>query len=317
MAIEKNGKVYLVGAGPGDPGLLTLKAKECISQADVVVYDYLANETFLDYADDKTELIYAGKKGSCHTLNQKEINSLLVKKAKEGLTVVRLKGGDPFIFGRGGEEVQDLVKAGISFEVVPGVTSAIAVPAYAGIPLTHRDYNSAVTFVTGHEDPSKKESDIAWDALAMSRGTLVFLMGVGNLPRIVENLMEHGRSPETPVAIIQNGTVPEQKTIIGKLQDITEQAQREGVKPPAIIVVGDIVNLRNELDWFEKRPLFGKRIVVTRAREQASDFLVRLNELGAACIEFPTIEVVPPPSWGALDGPLCTWKGTSGFCLPV
>ena len=213
-----------------------------------------------------------------------------------------MKGGDPLIFGRGGEEVQDLVKAGISFGVVPGVTSAIAVPAYAGIPLTHRDYNSTVTFVTGHEDPTKKESDIAWDALAMSRGTLVFLMGVGNLPRIVENLMEYGRSPETSVAIIQNGTIPEQRTIIGKLQDITEQAQREGVKPPAIIVVGDIVNLRKELDWFEKRPLFGKRIVVTRAREQASDFLVRLNELGAACIEFPTIEVVPPPSWDALDG---------------
>jgi len=302
MAKEKKGKVYLVGAGPGDPGLLTLKAKECISQADVVVYDYLANEAFLDYADPKTELIYAGKKGGSHTMKQKEINSLLVKKAKEGLTVVRLKGGDPFIFGRGGEEVQDLVKAGISFEVIPGVTSAIAVPAYAGIPLTHRDYNSTVTFVTGHEDPTKKESDIAWNALAMSRGTLVFLMGVGNLSRIVENLMEHGRSPGTPVAIIQNGTVPEQKTIVGKLQDITEKAQGEGVKPPAIIVVGDIVNLRNELDWFEKRPLFGKRIVVTRAREQASDFLVRLNELGAACIEFPTIEVVPPQSWDALDG---------------
>ena len=301
MTIEKDGKVYLVGAGPGDPGLLTLKAKECLSQADVVVYDYLANETFLEYADHETELIYAGKKGGSHTMNQKEINSLLVKKAKEGLTVVRLKGGDPFIFGRGGEEVQDLVKAGVSFEVVPGVTSAIAVPAYAGIPLTHRDYNSTVTFVTGHEDPTKKESDIAWDALARSRGTLVFLMGVGNLPRIVENLMEHGRSPETPVAIIQNGTVPEQKTLVGKLQDITEQAQSEGLKPPAVIVVGDIVNLRKELDWFEKRPLFGKRIVVTRAREQASDFLVRLNELGAACIEFPTIEVVPPTSWDALD----------------
>jgi len=301
MNKDKDGKVYLVGAGPGDPGLLTLKAKECITQADVVVYDYLANEAFLDYAKPKAELIYAGKKGGCHTMKQNEINSLLVKKAKEGLKVVRLKGGDPFIFGRGGEEVQDLVKAGISFEVVPGVTSAIAVPAYAGIPLTHRDYNSTVTFVTGHEDPTQKESDIAWDALAMSRGSLVFLMGVGNLPQIVESLVEHGRAPETPVAIIQNGTVPEQKTIVGKLQDITEQAQREGVKPPAIIVVGDIVNLRKELDWFEKRPLFGKRIVVTRAREQASDFLVRLNELGAACIEFPTIQVVPPKSWDALD----------------
>jgi len=301
MTKEKDGKVYLVGAGPGDPGLLTLKAKECLSQADVVVYDYLANEAFLDYANHKAELIYVGKKGGCHIMNQDEINNLLVKKAKEGLKVVRLKGGDPFIFGRGGEEAQDLAKAGISFEVVPGVTSAIAVPAYAGIPLTHRDYNSTVTFVTGHEDPTKKESDIAWDALAKSRGTLVFLMGVGNLPGIVENLMEHGRSPETPVAIIQNGTVPEQKTVTGRLHDITEKAQREGVKPPAIIVVGDIVNLRGELEWFEKRPLFGKRVVVTRAREQASDFLACLNELGATCIEFPTIEVVPPPSWDALD----------------
>jgi uroporphyrinogen III methyltransferase/synthase len=301
MGKEKDGKVYLVGAGPGDPGLLTLKAKECLSQADVVVYDSLANEVFLKYAHSKAELIYVGKKGGCHTMKQDEINNLLVKKAKEGRKVVRLKGGDPFIFGRGGEEARDLATAGISFEVVPGVSSAIAVPAYAGIPLTHRDYNSTVTFVTGHEDPTKKESDIAWEALAKGKGTLVFLMGVGNLPRIAENLMEHGRSPDTPVAIIENGTVPEQKTITGRLQDISEKARKEGLKPPAIIVVGDIVNLRGELEWFEKRPLFGKRIVVTRAREQASDFLIRLNALGAACIEFPTIEVVPPPNWDALD----------------
>ena len=309
MATDKEGKVYLVGAGPGDPGLLTLKAKECIEQADVVVYDYLANEAFLDYANHQAELVYVGKKGGCHTMNQNEINNLLVKKAKEGLKVVRLKGGDPFIFGRGGEEAQDLATAGISFDVVPGVTSAIAVPAYAGIPLTHRDYNSTVTFVTGHEDPTKKESDIAWDALAKSKGTLVFLMGVGNLPHIAENLMEHGRSPDTPVAIIQDGTVPEQKTITGRLQDIAERARREGLKPPAIIVVGDIVNMRGELEWFEKKPLFGKRIVVTRAREQASDFLVRLNALGAACIEFPTIEVVPPPSWDALDRAIMRLEG--------
>jgi uroporphyrinogen III methyltransferase/synthase len=301
MAKKKKGKVYLVGAGPGDPGLLTIKAKECIAEADVVIYDYLANKAFLAYADADAKLIYVGKKGGSHTMSQEDINALIVEKANKGLNVVRLKGGDPFIFGRGGEEAEELVKSGASFEVIPGVSSAIAVPAYAGIPLTHRDYTSTVAFITGHEDPTKEKSDIAWDKLSSAVGTLVFLMGVGNLPRIAKSLMDHGRPPETPVAVIYRGTVPEQKTIVGTLQDIAERAQREKVKPPAIIVVGEIVNLRKELNWFENRPLFGRRVVVTRAREQASGFLASLSELGAECIEFPTIEIIPPSSWEHLD----------------
>ena len=301
MAKAKKGKVYLVGSGPGDPGLLTLKAKECIEKADVVVYDYLANRVFLEYARKGAELIYVGKEGGRHTMSQDNINSLIVSKAHQGLNVVRLKGGDPFIFGRGGEEALELVKAGISFEVVPGVTSAIAVPAYAGIPLTHRDFTATVAFITGHEDPAKETSGIAWDKLATGIGTLVFLMGVGNLPKIAASLMEHGRSSDTPVAVIRAGTVPGQRTLTGSLGNIADKAQKENIKPPAIIVVGDVVSLRKELNWFEERPLFGKRIVVTRAREQASDFLACLSELGAECVEFPTIEVIPPSSWKELD----------------
>jgi uroporphyrinogen III methyltransferase/synthase len=301
MAHLKKGKVYLVGAGPGDPGLLTLKAKACIEKADVVIYDYLANAVFLDYAKRGAERIYVGKEGGRHTLGQNEINRLIVEKASAGLRVVRLKGGDPFIFGRGGEEAQELVKAGIPFEVVPGVTSAIAVPAYAGIPLTHRDFTATVAFVTGHEDPGKETSNIAWDKIATGIGTLVFLMGVGNLPKIAASLMEHGRSPATPVAVIRAGTGPSQRTVTGSLGNIAEVAKKEGLKPPAIIVVGDVVGLRNNLNWFEQKPLFGKRIVVTRAREQASDFVARLSELGAECVEFPTIEVIPPLSWKELD----------------
>jgi len=301
MTEQKKGKVFLVGSGPGDPGLLTLKAKECIEKADVVVYDYLANAVFLDYAKKDAECIYVGKEGGRHTLGQDEINRLIVDKASEGLQVVRLKGGDPFIFGRGGEEAQELVKAGISFEVVPGVTSAIAVPAYAGIPLTHRDFTATVAFVTGHEDPTKETSNIAWDKLATGIGTLVFLMGVGNLANIAASLMEHGRSPDTPVAVIRAGTVPGQRTVTGSLRNIADIAQKEKIKPPAIIVVGDVVGLRKELNWFEQRPLFGKRIVVTRAREQASDFVACLTELGAECVEFPTIDVIPPKSWRDLD----------------
>ncbi|HIC85953.1 MAG TPA: uroporphyrinogen-III C-methyltransferase [Desulfobacterales bacterium] len=295
------GKVYLVGAGPGDPGLLTLKGKGCLEKADVVIYDNLANEGFLDFARPGAELIYAGKRGGHHALKQEEINRLLVERASEGKVVVRLKGGDPFIFGRGGEEAKELADRGIEFEVVPGVTSAIAVPAYAGIPLTYRGYTSTVAFVTGHEDPNKKGSDIAWDKVSTSVGTLVFLMGVGNLPKIVDNLVNHGRSPQSPVAVIESGTEPEQKTVVGTLEDIAQRAEEASVKPPAIIVVGEVVGLRKWLNWFESKPLFGRCIVVTRAREQASDFVSMLQELGARCIEFPTIEVLPPESWAPLD----------------
>ena len=301
MGKPPKGKVFLVGAGPGDPDLLTVKGKECISEADVVVYDYLANKVLLEYAKDDAEIIYAGKKGGCHTMSQEDISSMIVKKAKMGRTVVRLKGGDPFIFGRGGEEAQQLVRAGVAFEVVPGVTSAIAVPAYAGIPLTHRDYTSTVAFITGHEEPGKKESDIAWEKLSTGAGTLVFLMGVGNLPLIAERLMHYGRPPDTPAAVIRRGTVSEQRTVAGTLKNIAELIREKDIKPPAIIIIGDVVNLRTELDWFEKRPLFGKRIVVTRAREQASAFLKKLTGLGAECIEFPTIKIVPPRTWDMLD----------------
>jgi len=301
MAKTEKGKVSLVGSGPGDPGLLTLRAKACIEKADVVIYDYLANAVFLGYAREEAERIYVGKEGGRHTMGQNEINHLIVEKARQGLKVVRLKGGDPFIFGRGGEEAQELVKAGIPFEVVPGVTSAIAVPAYAGIPLTHRDFTATVAFVTGHEDPAKETSNIAWDKIATGIGTLVFLMGVGNLSKIAASLVEHGRPPETPVAVIRAGTGPEQRTVTGTLGNIAEVAQKEKIRPPAIIVVGDVVGLRNDLNWFEQRPLFGKRIVVTRAREQASDFVALLSELGAECVEFPTIEVIPPPSWKEID----------------
>jgi uroporphyrinogen III methyltransferase / synthase len=299
-AIAK-GTVYLVGAGPGDPGLLTIKGKECLSEADVIIYDYLANPSFLDYGREGVEVIYVGKKAGSHTLSQEEINALIVERAASGKTVVRLKGGDPFIFGRGGEEAQELAKAGVRFEIVPGVTSAISVPAYAGIPLTHRDYTATVAFVTGHEDPLKEKSTIAWDKLATGAGTLVFLMGVGNLPQIAESLMNHGRSADTPVAVIRRGASAEQATWIGNLANIGRIAEENRIQPPAIIVVGDVVRLREELNWFETKPLFGKRIVVTRAREQASDFRRMLETLGAEAIEFPTIEVRPPESWDPLD----------------
>lgn len=301
MEAGKKSKVYLVGAGPGDPGLLTIKGKECLSLADVIIYDYLANRVFLEYAKDEAELIYVGKKGGNHTMSQEEISSLIIDRARKGSVVVRLKGGDPFIFGRGGEEAQELAQAGVDFEVIAGVSSAIAVPAYAGIPLTHRDYTSTVAFITGHEDPGKKDSAIAWDKLGTGAGTLVILMGVGNLPQIVQELMVHGRSATTPVAVIRRGTTPEQRTVVGTLGDIVGLANKSNITPPAIIVVGDVVHLRDELEWFEKRPLFGKRIVVTRAREQASSFINNLNQLGADCIEFPTIEIVDPESWDALD----------------
>ena len=276
----KKGKVYLVGAGPGDPGLLTLKGKELLERAEVVIYDYLANEEFLQFAPAAAERIYVGKKGGDHTMSQEDINRLLVAKGREHV-VVRLKGGDPFVFGRGGEEAQELVAAGIPFEVVPGVTAAIAVPAYAGIPLSHRDYAASMAFITGHEREDKADSKIAWDRLATGVGTLVFFMGVKNLPEICRSLVTHGRPAETPVAVIRWGTTAEQQTVTGTLQDIAEKVAQANLKPPAITVVGEVVRLRDELNWFEARPLFGRRMVVTRAREQASEFKTILAELGA------------------------------------
>lgn len=293
--------VYLVGAGPGDPGLLTVKGLECIKRADVIIYDFLASPTLLKNASEHAEVIYVGKKGGDHTLPQEKINSLIVEKAVQGKTVVRLKGGDPFIFGRGGEEAEILAKEGIPFEIVPGVTSAIAAPAYAGIPLTHRDYTSVLTFVTGHEDPTKKDSSINWESLAKSNGTIVCLMGVKNLPEIVQRLKENGLSSTTPAAVVRWGTTSRQRTVTGTLDTIAHQVKAAKITAPAIIIVGRVVQLRDTLKWFENRPLMGKRIVVTRSREQASDLVQRLTELGAECIECPTIRVVPPDSWEPLD----------------
>lgn len=294
-------KVYLVGAGPGDPGLITLKGLECVKKADVIIYDYLANERLLEHRRPDAELIYVGKQGGRHTLPQAEINAVIVEKAKEGKIVVRLKGGDPFIFGRGGEEAEVLVDNGIPFEVVPGVTAATAVPTYAGIPLTHREHTASVAFVTGHEDPTKPESKVHWDKIATGIGTLVFFMGMKNLGYIVDSLVKNGRPKDTPIALIQWGTRTDQRVVTGTLEDIVEKVERARLGAPAIIVVGEVVKLRDRLNWYESKPFFGKRIIVTRSRDQASVFAERLIDLGATVIEFPTIDVVPPTSWDGLD----------------
>ena len=295
------GMVYLIGAGPGAPGLITLKAIECIKEADVVVYDYLANKRFLEYAGKRAEIIYVGKQGGAHTLPQDEINKLIIKKAQKGKIIARLKGGDPFIFGRGGEEAEEIIQAGIPYEVIPGVTAGVAAAAYAGIPLTHRDFTTTVAFITGHEDPAKEDSNIYWDKISTGIGTLVFYMGIGNLEPNMKKLIENGRSPDTPVALIRWGTTSNQETIIGTIKDIAEKAKQANFKAPAITVVGGVVSLRDKLRWFDKKPLFGKKIIVTRSREQASDFSVLLEKYGAEPIEFPTIETVPPKDWKEID----------------
>ncbi len=300
------GCVYLVGAGPGDPGLITVKGVDCIARADVVIYDYLASPALLAHANPQSEMIYVGKKGGNHTLPQERINDLIVEKAHQGKTVARLKGGDPFIFGRGGEEAEVLIAAGVPFEVVPGVTAAIGASAYAGIPLTHRDHTSDVAFVTGHEDPTKSESSINWKTLATGIGTLVFFMGVKNLGAIVENLKSNGKAEDTPVAVVRWGTTPRQQTVTGTLGTIEAVVREAGIKAPAIIIVGTVVTLRNTMRWFENRPLFGRRIVVTRAREQASDLIHQLTALGAECIQCPTIKVKPPEDWTPLDNAIDT-----------
>ncbi len=291
---SKIGTVYLIGAGPGDPGLVTLKALEYIRRADVVVYDYLAPKALLKEVGETAEVIYVGKKAANHTMSQDQINDLLVEKAGQGLTVARLKGGDPFVFGRGAEEAQYLWERGVPCEVIPGVTSAIAAPAYAGIPVTHRDHNSFVTFIAGHETPEKETSSLQWDVFAKSSGTLVFLMGVKHLQGIVERLIGHGKDGTTPTAIVQWGTTPLQKIVSGTLDTIAALAQKEDIAPPAVIVVGNVVDLRQELTWYDKKPLFGKTIVVTRARAQNSNLVARLTELGANCLEVPAILIKPP-----------------------
>lgn len=295
------GKVYLVGAGPGDPGLLTVKGKELLSKAEVIIFDRLASPRLLAFVSPEAERIYVGKRIGKHVANQDDINDIIVRKAKEGYSVVRLKGGDPFIFGRGGEEAEILTKHGIQFEIVPGVTSAIAAPAYAGIPLTHRSHTASVAIVTGHRKFEIEEADVDWEGLAKGVGTLVFLMGMSNLSNIAATLIKYGRSPETPVAVIRWGTTPFHKTVTGTLEHIALRVEEAGFKPPAVIVVGDVVSVREHINWFENKPLLGKRILVTRSREQASDLIEILEDRGAGCIECPTIDVIPPTEPAGLD----------------
>ena len=297
----KTGKVYLVGAGPGDSGLLTARALACLAQADVVVYDRLIDNSILAMAPPKAEKIYVGKAASNHAREQGEINKLLVTKAKEGKTIVRLKGGDPFVFGRGGEEAAVIATNHITFEIVPGISSAVAVPAYAGIPVTHRGIASSFAVITGHEDPRKRSSSINWAKLATGVDTLVFLMGVNNLAKIVATLIAHGRPPKTSVAVIKDGTQPAQATVVGTLDNIVAKVQKERLKPPAVIIVGEVVRLRKKLRWFDNRPLFGKRILVTRARQQASALSELLIAHGAQPVELPAIDIKPLADTAELD----------------
>ncbi|MFC2029173.1 uroporphyrinogen-III C-methyltransferase [Chloroflexota bacterium] len=293
--------VSLIGAGPGDPGLLTLRGAEALASADVVVYDYLANPALLAHAQPHAERIYVGKKAGSHTLSQDQINALLVERGLAGQRVARLKGGDPFVFGRGGEEALALVQARVPFEMVPGVTSAVAAPAYAGIPVTHRGLASSVAIITGHEDPAKDGSAHDWAQLATGTDTLVLLMGVGNLSKIAELLMAHGRPADTPAALVRWGTTPRQKTVRGTLADIAERVKVANLKPPAVAVIGSVVGLQEHLHWFEDQPLFGQRVLVTRTRQQASALSARLRTLGADALELPTIRITPPEDWESLD----------------
>ncbi len=287
------GIVHLVGAGPGDPGLLTVRAVELLGAADVVLYDRLIPPEALAHARPGAELVYVGKEGEGPQFPQDDTHRLLLEHARAGRRVVRLKGGDPFVFGRGGEEALVLEAAGIPFEVVPGVTAGVAAPAYAGIPVTHRDVASGVAFITGHEDPSKPESAIDWQALARFPGTLVFYMGVRSLPRIAERLVAEGRPPDEPVAVIERGTLPGQRTLLATLADVAERAAAERIRPPAITLVGEVARLREQLAWLEARPLHGRTVAVTRARAQASALAARLRTLGAAVVEAPAIRISP------------------------
>jgi uroporphyrinogen III methyltransferase/synthase len=312
---RSGGIVYLVGAGPGDPGLITVRGAQLLASADVVVYDYLSNPQLLSHCPPDVETVYVGKKAAAHSFTQEQINALLIVKAREGngKRVVRLKGGDPFVFGRGGEECEALAAAGIPFEVAPGITAAIAAPAYAGIPVTHRDFNSSFTFITGHEkedeyrdaeaktrEAASGSSDIDWASVA-KLPCLAFYMGVKSLPRICQNLIEHGMAPDTPAATIHWGTTPRQRTVVSTLKDLPAEVGRAELKPPALTIVGRVVSLRDTMNWFERRPLFGQTVVVTRTRQQASDLSEKLAALGASVIEAPTIELHAPDEWSGVD----------------
>ena len=286
--------VYLIGAGPGDAGLLTVKAQEILSAAEVLIYDKLADKKILNFAPESCEKIYVGKSAGQHTLKQEEINKLLVEKGAEKKIVVRLKGGDPFVFGRGGEEGIFLRENNIDFEIISGVTSAISVPAYAGIPVTHRGVATSFAVVTGHEDPTKPESTIRWEKISTAADTLIFLMGVENLPKITAKLIENGRDKKTPAAVIRNGTKFSQEVLVSTLEKISADVAEKKIKPPAIFIVGEVVNLREKLNWFDKKILFGKKILVTRTRKQASKLTKQLENFGADVLEFPTIKISPP-----------------------
>ncbi len=294
MAKNEKGICFLAGAGPGDLGLVTLKVRDEVSRADVIIYDALCNPEILKWAPQTAEIIYAGKRANQHALKQDETNALLVAKTAEGKRVVRLKGGDPFVFGRGGEEAEELAKAGLRFEIIPGISSIIAAPAYAGIPVTHREHTAQFTVFTGHEDPTKPESTLDYAALAANPGTKIMLMGVERIGVVAAELIKHGAIAVLPVALVRWGTTGRQETLVGTLGDIAGKVAASGFKAPAVCIMGEVVSLREKLNWFETRPLFGKRIVVTRTRKQAGALSSKLRELGADVIELPTIRVEPP-----------------------
>jgi uroporphyrinogen III methyltransferase/synthase len=298
--MKSAGKVYLVGAGPGDAGLLTLRGAELLGRADVVVYDALVNPDLLRLAPTGVEIIYGGKRAKDHAIPQDQLNQLLIAKAREGKCVVRLKGGDPYVFGRGGEEAEELADAGVHFEVVPGISSIVAGPNYAGIPLTHREHCSSFTVITGHEDPTKDETALDYDQLARTPGTKVVLMGVERIRQIAESLVAHGMDKDTPVGMVRWGTTSQQQSIEGTLSTIADVVAEQKFSAPAVTIIGGVVKLRGKLNWFEHRPLFGRRIVVTRTREQASQLSRQLLELGAEVLEIPTIKVQPPDERVAL-----------------
>lgn len=299
--LSKKGKVYITGVGPGDFGLLTIKALECIKKADVIVYDRLISDKILKFAQRDSELIYVGKKANYHAMPQEQINKLLVQKALSGKIVTRVKGGDPFLFGRGGEEAEFLVDNKVDFEIIPGVTSAISVPAYAGIPVTHRDYCSSLHIITGHENPEKIDNTIDYSILAKLRGTLVFMMGMENLANICNSLIHNGKNKSTPVAVISNGATSKQQVVTGKLENIVDLVSIAGIKPPAVTIIGDVVNLHQKLNWFPHGKLAGKRIVVTRCKEQAGELSRRIEDLGGEVIEFPTIRIAEPDDFIQFD----------------
>ena len=294
-ASNSTGSVSLVGAGPGDPGLLTLRAAAALRGADVLLYDALASDPIVALVPETCETIYVGKRGGSHAMAQGDIEALMIEKARQGKRVVRLKGGDPFVFGRGGEEAQRLAAADVAFEIVPGISSAIAVPAYAGIPVTHRDFNTAFTVATGHEDPTKPGSTLVWQKLADPHQTLVLLMAMGNLTEIVARLRSHGLPGDRGVAVVSDGTLPSQRTLIATLDTVAADVAAAGIGAPAIVVVGDVVRLRNEIAWYDRQPLFGKRVLITRPARQQHEFAEALIARGAQPIFAPTIAIVEPP----------------------